>query len=125
MLVMKLLHFLLGVLLIVGGDVLGLLDPVHRLSARMPDRDSAFFRELVDDLDQLLAALLGERRQRNADDIAVVRGRQPEVGREDALLHRLHEAFIPRLYRQQLGLRSEERRVGKECRSRWSPYHYK
>src|SRR5688572_33375806 len=22
-------------------------------------------------------------------------------------------------------LRSEERRVGKECRSRWSPYHYK
>src|ERR1039458_1586391 len=23
------------------------------------------------------------------------------------------------------GCRSEERRVGKECRSRWSPYHYK
>src|SRR2546428_5633853 len=22
-----------------------------------------------------------------------------------------------------LGVRSEERRVGKECRSRWSPYH--
>ena len=22
-----------------------------------------------------------------------------------------------------LGKRSEERRVGKECRSRWSPYH--
>src|SRR2546430_14129077 len=26
------------------------------------------------------------------------------------------DAIIP-------GLRSEERRVGKECRSRWSPYH--
>src|ERR1039457_4791992 len=24
-----------------------------------------------------------------------------------------------------LNIRSEERRVGKECRSRWSPYHYK
>src|SRR5690554_8123765 len=24
-----------------------------------------------------------------------------------------------------VSLRSEERRVGKECRSRWSPYHYK
>src|SRR2546427_7967646 len=24
-----------------------------------------------------------------------------------------------------LGRRSEERRVGKECRSRWSPYHLK
>ena len=23
----------------------------------------------------------------------------------------------------QLKIRSEERRVGKECRSRWSPYH--
>ena len=23
----------------------------------------------------------------------------------------------------QLNIRSEERRVGKECRSRWSPYH--
>src|SRR2546430_7514451 len=25
--------------------------------------------------------------------------------------------------RDAVGLRSEERRVGKECRSRWSPYH--
>src|SRR5438093_9522510 len=25
----------------------------------------------------------------------------------------------------QIGTRSEERRVGKECRSRWSPYHEK
>ena len=24
---------------------------------------------------------------------------------------------------KQIGARSEERRVGKECRSRWSPYH--
>src|SRR6266576_6427754 len=27
--------------------------------------------------------------------------------------------------RKRSRLRSEERRVGKECRSRWSPYHYK
>ena len=27
------------------------------------------------------------------------------------------DIFVP------LGVRSEERRVGKECRSRWSPYH--
>ena len=26
-------------------------------------------------------------------------------------------------YKSTEGLRSEERRVGKECRSRWSPYH--
>ena len=27
------------------------------------------------------------------------------------------------LKKSQIDLRSEERRVGKECRSRWSPYH--
>ena len=30
---------------------------------------------------------------------------------------------IARCNRPTLVLRSEERRVGKECRSRWSPYH--
>src|SRR3712207_791102 len=32
----------------------------------------------------------------------------------------LHQFIPPRLI---LNGRSEERRVGKECRSRWSPYH--
>ena len=32
------------------------------------------------------------------------------------------ENYFPEL-RQNLEHRSEERRVGKECRSRWSPYH--
>ena len=27
------------------------------------------------------------------------------------------------IYKRIYGNRSEERRVGKECRSRWSPYH--
>src|SRR2546429_3456484 len=33
--------------------------------------------------------------------------------------------FGPRFFYQvdALSIRSEERRVGKECRSRWSPYH--
>src|SRR2546421_6839084 len=30
---------------------------------------------------------------------------------------------LPNSWWGQLGRRSEERRVGKECRSRWSPYH--
>ena len=36
------------------------------------------------------------------------------------------EAFVKRASdadRYKVTLRSEERRVGKECRSRWSPYH--
>ena len=31
--------------------------------------------------------------------------------------------FLPLLFNIVLEVRSEERRVGKECRSRWSPYH--
>ena len=38
-----------------------------------------------------------------------------KLGASDYLL----KPFKP----DQLSLRSEERRVGKECRSRWSPYH--
>src|SRR3712207_9368636 len=34
-------------------------------------------------------------------------------------LHRCHDVIAPAPSRK----RSEERRVGKECRSRWSPYH--
>src|SRR2546430_14027324 len=40
-------------------------------------------------------------------------------------LFRLHEGTVcaALLRLSQKGWRSEERRVGKECRSRWSPYH--
>src|SRR2546430_17403773 len=38
-------------------------------------------------------------------------------------LGRLDDEEILRLNRAMLGFRSEERRVGIECRSRWSPYH--
>ena len=38
-------------------------------------------------------------------------------GSEEKKLNSLHEEDS--LYKA----RSEERRVGKECRSRWSPYH--
>ena len=31
--------------------------------------------------------------------------------------------FLMQLAEQNPDIRSEERRVGKECRSRWSPYH--
>ena len=44
-----------------------------------------------------------------------------EVPFEDRLWALLREEVIPA--RDLRLLRSEERRVGKECRSRWSPYH--
>src|SRR2546422_3351119 len=47
-------------------------------------------------------------------------GRADPAGLSELVeLPELRGVPIPRL----LHLRSEERRVGKECRSRWSPYH--
>src|SRR5579864_9584393 len=36
-----------------------------------------------------------------------------------------HITLLPQVQHRLLPKRSEERRVGKECRSRWSPYHKK
>ena len=36
---------------------------------------------------------------------------------------KLAKNMRPKAHIQQMTTRSEERRVGKECRSRWSPYH--
>ena len=50
-----------------------------------------------------------------------------EVRVEDALSRMTLEEKVALCHAQSkfssAGLRSEERRVGKECRSRWSPYH--
>ena len=37
--------------------------------------------------------------------------------------HEEHQKKIDTIKKVRKALRSEERRVGKECRSRWSPYH--
>src|SRR3989440_9869002 len=68
------------------------------------------------DLDQLKAAI--HYRQWGQKDPLIEykrEGYEMFVG----LMHDVHATFAERW----LKLRSEERRVGKECRSRWSPYH--
>ena len=46
------------------------------------------------------------------------------IGKDSSVMVRLAEkAFAPGKVPFPLMHRSEERRVGKECRSRWSPYH--
>src|SRR3989449_8047379 len=47
------------------------------------------------------------------------------VGAEDVVLKPMYENLLTRDPKtaELTPMRSEERRVGKECRSRWSPYH--
>ena len=54
-----------------------------------------------------------EKEASGSDTVLVYRGREALVKRDDK-----GEIRFP-VFRE----RSEERRVGKECRSRWSPYH--
>ena len=44
-------------------------------------------------------------------------------GKTAAELSEKHKIPLSSVYKKISDLRSEERRVGKECRSRWSPYH--
>ena len=48
-----------------------------------------------------------------------------KVGQQLALIRKMEKEgkWIVKDTTTQYGKRSEERRVGKECRSRWSPYH--
>ena len=49
-------------------------------------------------------------------DKELVKKKLPEIRQEN-------DIFLITHFGEQYGVRSEERRVGKECRSRWSPYH--
>src|SRR2546426_619941 len=61
MIVVQLLNVLLGVLLFILRDVLGLLDLADRVGARVADRHPPFFGELVHDFHQLPPPLFVER----------------------------------------------------------------
>src|SRR5256885_10471409 len=51
-------------------------------------------------------------------------GAEKKTSRTGALTEHINSGVVPLQERVAMGAgRSEERRVGKECRSRWSPYH--
>ena len=63
-----------------------------------------------------LQALIDEGK--TIDEILFIRGESAEE-----LLSEKRSVVTPTDVLEGAILRSEERRVGKECRSRWSPYH--
>ena len=66
--------------------------------------DPSFLRAVMDLFDQLLPALLRERREREPDHVAVVAGRDPDIALHDRALDRADRALVERLDLQQTRL---------------------
>ena len=45
------------------------------------------------------------------------------AAKREEMIKRSGRTTVPQIFIDAQHIRSEERRVGKECRSRWSPYH--
>ena len=75
------------------------------------------------------AALLAERRKARGlklnypEAVALISAAVMEGARDGKTVAQLMSEGRAVLTRADVMDRSEERRVGKECRSRWSPYH--
>src|SRR2546425_12085140 len=73
--------------------------------------------------ERLGSAQLVKLRERLARGGLALRDR-PDFEQRLTELRRMYEPYVGALaHYLTVPLRSEERRVGKECRSRWSPYH--
>src|SRR3954454_391650 len=106
--VRELLELLLGAALVVLAGLAGVLElaqVVHDVAADVADRHAALLGDVADDLDELAAALLVELRHLQADQLAVVVGREPNVGLHDRLLDRLDRALV-------VGLDGQQPRLG-------------
>src|SRR5438034_9853758 len=84
--------------------LLHLLDAVELIAADVADGDPRLLGLLADELDVLLAALLGQLRDRHADHLAVVGGVQALVARAERLLDRADLALVVDLDDQQARL---------------------
>ena len=89
---------------------------VAQMDARLAELEAAAARTR-DRIDAVLAGSAEQRRQEREVAQAAV-----TIAASEFQSHLRQQVGM--LDRQQASLaRSEERRVGKECRSRWSPYH--
>ena len=71
------------------------------------NKTKSLFSEKINKIDKPLTRLMKKKRERA--QINKIRNEKGEVTTDTAEIQSI--------------IRSEERRVGKECRSRWSPYH--
>src|SRR5438067_9062202 len=90
--------------------LLHLIDPVQLVAADVADRDARLFRLLPDELHVLAPSLLGQRRDGDADHLAVVRRVEALVARAQRLLDRADLALVVNLDDEQPWLGSADLR---------------
>ena len=104
----------------------------HYLSRLFPNYSRSLFQRAIEAKSVLINGLSvkSSRRLRVNDRVSVQLPKLPDssLPAENIPLDVLHEDDSVILLNKRAGMivhpgRSEERRVGKECRSRWSPYH--
>src|SRR5690242_15646009 len=89
--------------------LLEVLEPVDGVAADVAGGDPALLGHVPHLADEVLAPLLGELRDREPDQLAVVRRREAEVGLEDAALDVLHDALVERRDREHARLGDADR----------------
>ena len=97
---------------LVGPDLavaLVALEVIGGVTPQVADLDSGLFHPLVDAPDDVLATLLGERRNVEADDRPVDVGHQADVALLDGLLDGAEDAAIPGLDDDLMRLRDADR----------------
>ena len=92
------------------------------------NKTKSWFFEKINKIDKPLLARL-TKKKREKTQINRNRNEKGEVTTNTAEILRIMRDYYKKLYAnkmdnlEEMDKRSEERRVGKECRSRWSPYH--
>lgn len=74
-----------------------LLELIVGVAAHVAHGDLGVFAVLAGDLDQLLAAFFGQRRNGDADNLAVIDRSEAEVGLQNGLFHSGECAAVPGL----------------------------
>ena len=91
---------------------------LHDVTPHIADCDLAVLGHTPDDLHEILAPLLGQCRDREADELAVVRGREPQVGLLDGALDPFQRTRVERLNDEQARLWRGDRGEALERRRR-------
>ena len=97
------------------------LREAERVRSKLDKEIGSAFRNMERGFAQPLGHITG-RVDEFSSSLQASNARVLAFGASAGIIFQVSKAF-KELFKNTIDVRSEERRVGKECRSRWSPYH--